>query len=149
MSGGLELVLFALYKKKGRLDPHDVVEEAADPDSPLHSRFTWDDDVAAVQWRLQQARQLIRSVTIERIITKDEEPKIIRAFVHDPENGGYLSVKDVATHVDVRDRVLDDMRRDLERLRKKWSLYESTFFAIAAEVLSAEVAAESRGSVSN
>jgi len=149
MAGSLNTVLLALYKKKGRLDPHDVVEEASDPQSPLHSRFTWDDDVAAVQWRLQQARQLIRSVTIERIVAEDEEPKIIRAFVHDPANGGYLSVKDVATHVDVRDRVLEDMRRDLERLRNKWSLYESTFFAIAAEILSAEVAAESKGSVSN
>jgi hypothetical protein len=138
MSGDIQSVLLALYKLKGRLDPHDVVELASDPKSALHSRFTWEDDVAAVQWRLQQARQLIRSVTIERVITPDQEPRQVRVWVHDPTTDGYLSVNDIAKQPDVRDRVLDDMRRDLERLKFKWKLYENTFKSLVAEVLAAE-----------
>ena len=49
----------------GVLRPEDVVSFAADPDTELHSRFEWDDTEAAQQYRLWQARQLIRvTVTV-------------------------------------------------------------------------------------
>ena len=44
------------------LKPEAVVAAASDPASPLHEHFTWDDSVAASKWRLEEARQLIRSV---------------------------------------------------------------------------------------
>jgi len=127
--------LRALYISKGRLDPHDVLDVARDPRSPLHSRFEWDDTTAAEAYRVDQARTLIRSVKIERVIVDDEPPRMVRAWVHDPEADGYLATEDVAKRPDVRDRVLDDMRRDLERLQKKWELYRETFEQIAAEIL--------------
>ena len=135
----IEQELQALYEENGRLDPHDVVESAADPASPLHSRFTWDNSAAAHQWRLEQARNLIRTVTIQRIEQPAAEPRKIRAWVHDPGTNGYVSTEDVAKQPDVRDRVLDDMRRDLDRLRTKWKLYEETFLDLAAEMLVAEL----------
>ena len=46
----------------GELRPADVVEFARNPDTALHSRFTWDDDKAAAEYRLWQARELIRVV---------------------------------------------------------------------------------------
>jgi hypothetical protein len=134
----IEEELQALYQRHGRLDPYDVVEAAQDPASPLHSRFTWDDDAAAMQWRLEQARALIRTVTIERIETVDAPARKIRAWVHDPAGGGYIATADVAKQPDVRDRVLDDMRRDLDRLRTKWKLYEETFLSLAADFLATE-----------
>jgi len=137
MAVTVEQVLRDMYESRGRLDPKDVVDEARDPRSPLHKSFTWNDDEAAEQWRLQQARQLIRSIKIERV-ENTQEPrtvKFVRAFVHDPVNDGYLATEDVAKLPDVRERVLDEMRRDLTRLQSKWDLYKETFESLAVEIL--------------
>ena len=48
-------------KNDGLLKPEDVVEAARPANSPLHTRFTWDDSAAAHQFRLEQARTLIRT----------------------------------------------------------------------------------------
>jgi len=62
----------------GMLRPADVVEYAKDPGTALHSMFEWDDTEAAHKYRLQQARQIIRVVTITSPINQDEK---VRAFV--------------------------------------------------------------------
>ena len=145
MSAEVDAALRDLYKLHGRLDPKDVVEAAVDPDSVLHDRFEWDDSVAAASYRIDQARALIRSIKIERVVQEDSGPRMVRfvrQYVHDPEADGYLATEDVAKMPDVRDRILADMRNDLERLRSKWHLYEETFLSIAGEVLAAEVAEE-------
>lgn len=48
----------------GHLKTEDVVREAADPASPIHPAFNWDDESAAYQHRLWQARQIIRNVQV-------------------------------------------------------------------------------------
>jgi hypothetical protein len=53
------------------IDPEDVVDVAKDPSHPLHDAFEWDDTEAARQYRLEQARYLIRAV---RIVVEDTEP---------------------------------------------------------------------------
>lgn len=50
--------------------PHHVLDDARDPDSPLHNHFEWDDTTAAEQHRLQQARTLINGLRIIRIEEK-------------------------------------------------------------------------------
>lgn len=51
-------------RRKGRLTPAAVVKDARSKKSPLHSFFEWDDSEAAHQYRLNQARGLIRSVRV-------------------------------------------------------------------------------------
>jgi hypothetical protein len=51
--------------KSGVLTPDEVVAAARNPNSAMHDQFNWDDQEAAHAHRLQQARQLIRSVTVE------------------------------------------------------------------------------------
>jgi hypothetical protein len=137
MSATVEQVLRDMYEARGRLDPKDVVDEARDPQSPLHKSFTWNNDEAAEQWRLQQARQLIRSIKIERVENTQETRTVrfVRQYVHDPGQDGYLATEDVAKLPDVRERVLDEMRRDLTRLQSKWDLYKETFETLAVEIL--------------
>lgn len=48
---------------RGELTPLDVVQDARLKTSPLHSLFQWNDGVAEKQFRLQQARGVIRCVT--------------------------------------------------------------------------------------
>jgi hypothetical protein len=72
-----------LETKDGKLDPETVVAAAENVKSPLHHLFTWDDSEAARQWRLEQARSIIRLVRIE-VKIQDRNIRTI-AYVHDPE----------------------------------------------------------------
>lgn len=78
-----------------QLKPEAVVAAARDPESPLHRKFEWNDEKAAIQHRLNQARSLIRAyVTIVPNI-----PRPVRAYISTPfdrNNGlGYQPVKKV------------------------------------------------------
>src|SRR5689334_11733238 len=78
-------------ENNGILLPKDVVERAKDQNSALHSWFKWDDEEAAEQWRLQQARQLIREVYV-KIKLPDGKMVSEQVFVslkNDRVDGGY------------------------------------------------------------
>jgi len=65
-------------KHNGLLRPADVIEAARPVGSPLHTRFTWDDTEAAHQYRLWQAREIIR-VSVEYLppqLLEDEVNKM-------------------------------------------------------------------------
>ena len=79
---------------EGLLRPEDVVTEATATDHPLHEHFEWDNTAAAHQYRLDQARALIRSVRIEVPNRPDVR---VQAFVSIPadrrnEGGGYRTL---------------------------------------------------------
>jgi len=64
----------------GSLRAQQVVADAKAKRSPIHEYFTWDDIVAAKKRRLDEARELIRSVTVKCVGDKEvEHPE--RAFV--------------------------------------------------------------------
>jgi|SRR5215472_2243064 len=75
--------LATIETAEGRLVPSTVVDAARAPDSPLHPLFEWDDSAAAEKYRLDQARTIIRRVTVT--VTTQEETVTIPAYVHDPE----------------------------------------------------------------
>jgi chorismate mutase len=74
----------------GILEAEDVLSAASNPKSPLHPMFEWDDRTAAHNYRLDQARELIRSVHIETVnTTMDMAPLYVRS----PESkSGYISL---------------------------------------------------------
>ena len=47
-----------LYRKHGKLDPADVVEESRDASAPLHGCFEWNDAIAAEKYRVHHAAML-------------------------------------------------------------------------------------------
>lgn len=78
---------------RGRLTPDAVVADAKSPESPLHDQFEWDDSAAANQYRLDQARSLIRTMRIE-VTTESRTVSTVR-YVRDPSAGeeqGYVEV---------------------------------------------------------
>jgi hypothetical protein len=72
----------AIESRAGRLTPEQVIEAAEPEGSALHACFDWDDTEAARKWRMEQAREIIRSVRIEVVI----EERTLRTvgYVHDP-----------------------------------------------------------------
>lgn len=87
--------LAALYAKHGRLTPALVVRDAKNPASPMHDVFEWDDGKAARLYREEQARALIRTVTVK--LSSDVTVVATPVYVRDPSAGngeqGYVSVE--------------------------------------------------------
>ena len=106
----------------GVLKPEDVVEEAKDPDNPLHSAFEWSNTEAARKYRLWQARQLI-SITVRYSEVKGEA-RDVRVFVSlksdRKEEGGYRETVAVLTNPNYRAQLLADAREDLRRMELKY-----------------------------
>lgn len=99
--------LLKLHQSRNGLTPASVVKDATNPKSPLHSSFTWDDETAAHEHRLDQARDLIRSFRVT-VVTPATEKISVRAFVHEPERQSYAPVEEV---------ISDDLRRAAEMAR--------------------------------
>jgi hypothetical protein len=66
---------------KDGLTAEELLDDAHDEAAPYHDFFNWDDTQAANEYRLYQARNLMRTIVKVQIITKDEEPREIRALL--------------------------------------------------------------------
>jgi len=73
-----------IRRTHGELRPEAVLEDARNPNSPLHDYFTWDDKEAADQLRLLQARALIR-VAVRYLPVPDTQPQRMRVTVRELE----------------------------------------------------------------
>jgi 1,4-alpha-glucan branching enzyme len=98
----------------GSLEPADVVEEAKNPSSVLHSLFEWNDAKAAERDRLNTARMLIRRVRI--IVHTTVYTVKTPYYVRDPDlpskQAGYRTT---ASLVSDKDRARAVLRRELEQ----------------------------------
>lgn len=121
-------------KHKGMLRPADVVEFAKGKNTALHNQFTWDNTKAAEQWRLHEARMLIRvSVTV----LSGGDDTIYRAFVslkNDRYNHrGYRPLISVLSKRTLREALLEESLMEMEIFKDKFqSLTE--LIAVFAEM---------------
>lgn len=105
----------------GRLSPQIILSEAENSASPLHDQFEWDDTVAAHAHRLEQARTIIRSVTI---VTHTEHKAVSTVcYVRDPtlehRTQGYLSMERVRSDADLaREVIVQEFARAAAALRR-------------------------------
>jgi hypothetical protein len=124
-------------KFKGELTPEDILADARNDNSPLHSFFEWDDTAAAEQYRLQQARGLIRSVVA--IYVRPDKPAVRqKAYVHiaQGETSHYREVSQAMSVKSTRDIVLKTAWREFSAWRNRYrDLQEfSELFEAADEV---------------
>lgn len=137
MSGGWGVVqreLQTIWDTRGRLEPADVVEVARNPKNPLHKRFTWDDTEAARLHRLNEASALIRSVHIT--VRTVHGSGRVRAFVspRGASDDRYLPVKEAGANRELSALVLQQMRRDIENLVRKYA-HLAEFWDMADELV--------------
>jgi len=89
------------------LEAESVVEDARDPESPLHALFIWDDAKAAHEFRLVRAREIIRTVTVTLRAPAGATQQIVPVYVRDPETkSGYRELANVQTDKEQRRAVL-------------------------------------------
>ncbi len=87
----------------GVLYGEDVIEFASDPATELYCEFEWDDTLAAHQYRLEQARHVIR-VTVELMPDTGAEVKVYVSLQDDRHGsrGGYRKMLDVLKDPELR-----------------------------------------------
>lgn len=110
-------------RNDGLLRPEDVVKAARPKSSPLHDKFDWDDGTAAHNWRLEQARHLIR-VFVQVIDTGEgnTESRMFVALSSDrPGGGGYRVLTEVLGDDTLRRALLQDAYEDMRRFTQKYS----------------------------
>ena len=118
---------------KGELTPEDVLADAKHNNSPLHRYFEWDDGFAAEQYRLSQARGLIRSVVaIYKQPEREKAPIRIAAYTRVPEGetSHYRSTPDAMSIKSTREAILKQAWRDLQAWRARYAALKefSTLF---------------------
>jgi len=105
----------------GVLRPVDVVEDAKDPDSPLHELFNWDVEEAALEHWIHTARTIIARVKIN--ITTETIVLKAPAYVRDPtlhgREQGYRETVSLRTDKDMaREVIAGEVQNVISALRR-------------------------------
>jgi EAL domain-containing protein (putative c-di-GMP-specific phosphodiesterase class I) len=111
-------------KNKGILKPEEVVKAAEPAKSPLHSYFCWNDTKAAQEYRIWQARMLIRTTVQTLEVNGNKE--LIRVFVslkpdREFEGGGYRETLAVISNLKFRAQLLQDAYEEMKVFQDKYS----------------------------
>lgn len=110
--------LLAIKGEEQMLAPDKVVEWAeANPASALHSKFEWDDVIAAKEHRLNQARALIRL----HVVLDDGSPRLVSLSFDRARGGGYRDMSDVLASRDLTSILLRDALAELERVKRRYA----------------------------
>lgn len=118
-------------KHKGVLRPRDVVKFARNPETALHEHFEWDDTKAAEEYRLEQARRIIRVQVV--YLEEDSEP--IRAYASLQKDRGRDSYRPITRVMQDEEMRAELMEQALKEARAWMRRYEQ--LEELAEVFSA------------
>jgi hypothetical protein len=108
----------------GVLRPEDVVKFARNKRTALHAEFEWDDKKASAEYRLWQARTVIRvAVTVLPSPHSSDDP--VRAYVSIASDrvrpgGGYRALADVMSSDEQRAELLLEAIGEVKRWRRKY-----------------------------
>ncbi len=131
----LRAELTAIREQHGKLTPKIVLEEARDPEHPLHNRFEWDDSIAAERYRIDQARTLISLVRVS-FTTAEGVEKTVRGFhavrsVDDEFE--FESIEDVLADPFKRKVVVQEMQRQVAELVSRYENFNE-FWVVLRKV---------------
>jgi hypothetical protein len=111
--------------------PEDVVAAARPKRSPIHRDFEWDDAAAATEYRLAQARYLLRSIQVTFRNERDEPQEPTRAFhsITYVTAGGttgraYLPARVVWAQPELAEQVRERARQRLQAFAAQFRQYE-------------------------
>lgn len=107
---GVQEVAQALYDRKGKVSPSELVEAARPKNSPAHDGFEWDNKKAGDEYRLYQARNWCRKIVIRVEPAAEPErlvhvPKIVQ---DESREGEYQALSVLITRPDEFERALGE-----------------------------------------
>ena len=110
----------------GAVTAEGLVKVAETKRNPLHHEFTWDDSVAGHEYRLIQARSMLRSFHIVREDISTDRPQRVYQVVRQPMAGStrarhaYKSVDDIMKDDNLRAELLQRALRELISFRQRY-----------------------------
>lgn len=110
-------------ERNSTITPENVVEYAErHKDSELYKCFEWDDNEAANKWRLQQARLVICSISLE---IREEPRKVQRVYVSirdkDTEERTFKSINEVLKNDKEYQQLVDKAKKELEGCKDRYT----------------------------
>lgn len=120
----LKRVLDQIEKQEGMITPQSVVERARNENSPIHDMFDWNDTSAAEKYRIWQARQYIKDITVEIVGQPSQGFFNVMVSVEDVKTQGYFSTEKVLSDEVMKKAVLKEALSKLlywKRLYKDFS----------------------------
>lgn len=119
----------------GNLTAKSLLDVSRPEDAPLHSEFEWNDSVAAEKFREDQARGIIRHLTI-RLDANPSEP--VRSFFTVAQAGAksYTSIETILTQNGLRDSLLHQAIKEMDAFQRKFNTLSELvgIFEAAAKV---------------
>lgn len=118
--------LTRIYNRDGSVKTEVLLEDNTPEDTPIHDHFEWDNDKAAHEHRLDQARKIIRK---GRIITDDGEEEMLhnirppKAVIEEQQSksGEYKPATAIAKNPDEYQRALSQATRLLNAAQRNVS----------------------------
>lgn len=125
-SGAASRVLQNIFDQYGDIPPSVLIDVASDEDCEIHDRFTWDNDIAAHEHRLHQARKLIRTT---RIVYEGRLQTLMHVpVVHEigtggrPGEGVYKPISAIVKTQSEYERTLAELVANVKGLNRSISL---------------------------
>ena len=120
-----EIKRLTAESQDGLANPHEIVKASRNKKALLHEFFEWEDDVAADEFRLSQARNLVADIVI---VVDDAPDQRIPAFVNvrindedEPSVRGYVDSRVVMKDAFMRERALEDAHKGLVAWTNRYS----------------------------
>lgn len=105
----------------GNMTALAVVELASHRDCPIHKFFEWDDAKAAHQFRIEQARHLIRSVVVD--VGGSEVPAFHRVHIEESETAEYVEVGRAMADADLWAQVIETAMKEAQAWSARYQTY--------------------------
>ena len=114
--------LARINDKHGELTPAQIVEESKPKKALLHDVFEWNDQVAAEEYRIHQARLVVNCVTV--VDENLPKTKPVQAFVsitvmneNEENERRYIPAREVTSNPKLLEQHLDHLKRRLKNIR--------------------------------
>ena len=112
--------------RDGEITPQAVVDEARPEGSALHKIFEWNDEKAAEQYRIHQAKTFIRCVVVKPL-PEDKVKEPVRMFINrntidegQTKTGSYINYRSAFENPDAREVILSNAKHELKIFRQKY-----------------------------
>jgi hypothetical protein len=111
---------------RGRITPTRLVDAAQSPDHVWHDSFEWNDSKAAAKYRIDTAREIIRTWVAPRVVGETVERRTV-VYVRDPRlpnsQQGYVSIEKVRTDKSlIRDVLVAEFSRAAASLQRAYDV---------------------------
>lgn len=112
-----------IEEENGEITARLVVDRATPEESELHSLFTWDNNKAADEWRLHEARRVIAAVAVVYEDEEKSENHTIRAFanVGARNKASFIPMAKALSDEESRSVVLQHALAELQAFKAKYS----------------------------